>query len=201
MPHAHSIVAGGLQPESPFDQLSSPLPPHAHAVSYAPFDSLLPRLAALVHHDGIDTTARTLAARLPQPVLSFAHDQFDNPTRLVKCGVALRLTARSSVRRWAQTLERLRSDASIAAACQRHASLMADDRDAADRIAAQIEGLQPNCSLQTLSACIALLRVQYRSRPRPCIDPVSIPLMHRRVVHGVLATCRLPHQRRRALAQ
>jgi phosphoribosylformylglycinamidine synthase len=47
---------------TPFaDQLHHPLPPHAHAVSYAPFDALLPRLAALVHHGGIGTTAQALA--------------------------------------------------------------------------------------------------------------------------------------------
>ena len=125
------------------DQLPHPLPPHAHAVSYAPFDALLPRLAALVHHGGIGTTAQALAAGLPQAVLPFAHDQFDNATRLVKRGVGLRLTARSSVRQWAQTLERLRNDASISAACQRHAALMAEDSDAADRIAEWIESVPP----------------------------------------------------------
>lgn len=125
------------------DQLPHPLPPHAHAVSYAPFDALLPRLAALVHHGGIGTTAQGLAVGLPQAVLPFAHDQFDNATRLVKRGVGLRLTARSSVRQWAQTLERLRNDASISAACQRHATLMAEDSDAADRIAEWIESVPP----------------------------------------------------------
>ncbi len=123
------------------DQLPNPLPPHAHAVSYAPFDALLPRLAALVHHGGIGTTAQALAAGLPQAVLPFAHDQFDNATRLVKRGVALRLTSRRSVRQWAQTLERLQNDATIAAACRHHAGLMTDDSNAADRIADQIEAL------------------------------------------------------------
>jgi rhamnosyltransferase subunit B len=123
------------------DQLPNPLPPHAHAVSYAPFDALLPRLAALVHHGGIGTTAQALAACLPQAVLPFAHDQFDNATRLVKRGVALRLTARSSVRQWATTLDRLLRDPSIAAACQRHEALMVEDGDAAQRIADLIEAM------------------------------------------------------------
>jgi rhamnosyltransferase subunit B len=125
------------------DQLPNPLPPHAHAVSYAPFDALLPRLAALVHHGGIGTTAQALAAGLPQGVAPFAHDQFDNAARLVKRGVALRLSARSPVRKWTDTLARLTNDASIAAACRHHAALMAADSDAADRIADQIEALQP----------------------------------------------------------
>ena len=125
------------------DQLPNPLPPHAHAVSYAPFDALLPRLAALVHHGGIGTTAQALAAGLPQAVLPFAHDQFDNATRLVERGVALRLTARSSVRQWTDTLARLLNDKSIATACRHHAGLMVNDSDAADRIADLIERLQP----------------------------------------------------------
>jgi len=125
------------------DQLPNPLPPHAHAVSYVPFDALLPRLAALVHHGGIGTTAQALAAGLPQAVLPFAHDQFDNAARLVRRGVALRLASRSPARQWADTLARLQKDASIAAACRRHAGLMAEDGDAADRIADLIEQLQP----------------------------------------------------------
>ena len=124
------------------DQLPHPLPPHAHAVSYAPFDALLPRLAALVHHGGIGTTAQALAAGLPQAVLPFAHDQFDNATRLVKRDVALRLTARSSVRQWTDTLARLQNDTSIASACRHHARLMAEDSDAVEHIADQIEGLR-----------------------------------------------------------
>lgn len=124
------------------DQLPHPLPPHAHAVSYAPFDALLPRLAALVHHGGIGTTAQALAAGLPQAVLPYAHDQFDNAARLVQRGVALRLHARSSVRQWANTLHRLQHDPAIAAACRHHATLMAHDADAAERIADQIEALQ-----------------------------------------------------------
>jgi rhamnosyltransferase subunit B len=129
---------------TPFaDQLPHPLPPHAHAVSYAPFDALLPRLAALVHHGGIGTTAQALAAGLPQGVVPFAHDQFDNATRLVKRGVGLRLTTRSSVRQWAATLDRLLRDPSIAAACQRDAALMVDDGNAAQRIAELIEAVSP----------------------------------------------------------
>lgn len=125
------------------DQLPHPLPPHAHAVSYAPFDALLPQLAALVHHGGIGTTAQALAAGLPQAVLPFAHDQFDNAARLVKRGVALRLTTRSSVRQWATTLDRLLRDPSIAAACERHAGLMVEDGNAAQRIAELIEAVPP----------------------------------------------------------
>lgn len=144
---AHALAASaGLNQRAllitPYaDQLPHPLPPHAHAVSYAPFDALLPRLAALVHHGGIGTTAQALAAGLPQAVLPFAHDQFDNATRLVKRGVGLRLTARSSVRQWADTLARLQNDGAIAAACRRDAALVGGDGAPAERIADVIERL------------------------------------------------------------
>ncbi len=60
------------------DQLPRSLPDGVHHLSYAPFGVLLPRLAALVHHGGIGTSAEALAAGIPQAVAPFAHDQFDN---------------------------------------------------------------------------------------------------------------------------
>ena len=42
------------------DQLPRELPPSVKHVEYAPFGSLLPRCAALVHHGGIGTTAQAL---------------------------------------------------------------------------------------------------------------------------------------------
>lgn len=125
------------------DQLPNPLPPHAHAVSYQPFDLLLPRLAALVHHGGIGTTAQALAAGVPQGVVPFAHDQFDNAARLVRCGVGLRLATPGSLRSWIPAVDRLLNDAAIASACQRHAALLERDVDAAERIADLIERLPP----------------------------------------------------------
>jgi rhamnosyltransferase subunit B len=117
--------------------------PFARAVSYAPFELLLPRLAALIHHGGIGTTAQALAAGVPQGVVPFAHDQFDNATRLVKRGVGLRLSPRGPVRRWTMTLARLLDDPAITAACQRDAALMNEGSDAAERIADLIEQVLP----------------------------------------------------------
>ena len=125
------------------DQWPQPLPPFARAVSYAPFELLLPRLAALIHHGGIGTTAQALAAGVPQGVVPFAHDQFDNATRLVKRGVGLRLSPRGPVRRWTMTLARLLNDPAITAACQRDAALMSEGGDAAERIADLIEQVLP----------------------------------------------------------
>jgi rhamnosyltransferase subunit B len=129
---------------TPFaDQLPQPLPPSVHAVPYAPFDLLLPRLSALVHHGGIGTTAQALAAGLPQGVVPFAHDQFDNALRLVRLGVGVQLAVNGSERSWTQALTQLAHGAAIAAACKRHARVAKDELGAAQRIAKLIEAMSP----------------------------------------------------------
>ena len=129
---------------TPFtDQLPQPLPPSIHAVSYAPFDLLLPRLAALVHHGGIGTTAQALAAGVPQGVVPFAHDQFDNAVRLVRLGVGVQLAATGSVRSWAHALRQLAGSTAMAAACTRHARAADDSYSTATRIAELIEKMSP----------------------------------------------------------
>ncbi|MBN8248458.1 MAG: glycosyltransferase [Verrucomicrobia bacterium] len=64
------------------DQLPSFLPPWALACAFAPFAALFPRCAAVVHHGGIGTTARALAAGCPQLILPLAFDQLDNALRV-----------------------------------------------------------------------------------------------------------------------
>jgi rhamnosyltransferase subunit B len=123
---------------TPFaDQLPRPLPDTALAVAYAPFDLLLPRLRALVHHGGIGTGAQAAAAGLPQGFVPFAHDQFDNAARWVGRGLGLRLP--KDRRAWTQGLDRLVSDPTIAAACARYAAAMASPGEAPQRIADLIE--------------------------------------------------------------
>ena len=67
--------------------LPSSLPPEVRHVRYAPFSALLPRVAAIVHHGGVGTTARALAAGIPQVIVPLAHDQFDNGARVRRLGV------------------------------------------------------------------------------------------------------------------
>jgi UDP:flavonoid glycosyltransferase YjiC (YdhE family) len=67
-------------------QLPSPLPPEIFHAEYAPFSTLLPRCAGIVHHGGIGTTSQALAAGVPQLVQPFSHDQPDNASRVRKLG-------------------------------------------------------------------------------------------------------------------
>jgi UDP:flavonoid glycosyltransferase YjiC (YdhE family) len=69
------------------DQLPSPLPPQARHCDFAPFGQLFSQCAAVVHHGGMGTTARALAAGIPQLILPFAFDQVDNATRVKRLGV------------------------------------------------------------------------------------------------------------------
>ncbi|HSV71877.1 MAG TPA: nucleotide disphospho-sugar-binding domain-containing protein [Methylibium sp.] len=120
------------------DQLPAALPASVHVVDYAPFELLLPRLRALVHHGGIGTAAQAAAAGLPQGFVPWAHDQFDNAARWSGRGVGWRLPRHG----WARSLERLLGDPAVAVAAARHAALLAPN-DAQERIADLIEGLRP----------------------------------------------------------
>jgi UDP:flavonoid glycosyltransferase YjiC (YdhE family) len=63
-----------------------PLPDHVRHVAFAPFNRLLPRAAALVHHGGIGTMAAAFTAGIPQIVVPFNFDQPDNGARLQSLG-------------------------------------------------------------------------------------------------------------------
>jgi hypothetical protein len=76
------------------EQVPSPLPSFALRADYAPFSLLLPRVAAIVHHGGVGTTAQCLAAGVRQLVKPLAHDQFDNGERVRRLGCGLVLPDR-----------------------------------------------------------------------------------------------------------
>ncbi len=52
----------------------------------APYHTLFPRCAAVVHSGGIGTTGQALRAGIPQLVVPHAHDQFDNAARVKRLG-------------------------------------------------------------------------------------------------------------------
>jgi UDP:flavonoid glycosyltransferase YjiC (YdhE family) len=57
-----------------------------HHCSFAPFRELFPSCAAVIHHGGVGTTAKALAAGIPQLILPYAFDQMDNATRVARLG-------------------------------------------------------------------------------------------------------------------
>ena len=56
------------------------------AVNYAPFEALLPRAAAMVHHGGVGTTSQGLRAGIPTLIVPFAFDQPDNAEHAARLG-------------------------------------------------------------------------------------------------------------------
>lgn len=106
-------------------QLPHPLPANILWQAHVPFTVLLPRVAAVVHHGGIGTTAEAFRAGVPQLIVPFAYDQFDNGLRAKRLGVADVLVAkRLSVRRMQRKLAHLVASPEVSRACLAVAEMM-----------------------------------------------------------------------------
>jgi UDP:flavonoid glycosyltransferase YjiC (YdhE family) len=68
------------------NQPQESLPPEIIAVNYAPFEALLPRACAMVHHGGVGTTSQGLRAGIPTLIVPFAFDQPDNAAHAARLG-------------------------------------------------------------------------------------------------------------------
>ncbi|HEX8324808.1 MAG TPA: nucleotide disphospho-sugar-binding domain-containing protein [Tepidisphaeraceae bacterium] len=98
------------------EQLPADLPDTVRHVPFAPFGTLLPRCAAIVHHGGIGTTAQALRAGIPQLVMPMSHDQFDNAAICRRLGVADAVSVRRFTgRRVAGKLGRLLASEAVVA--------------------------------------------------------------------------------------
>lgn len=64
------------------------LPDNVIAVDYAPYQSLLPHAAAVVHHGGVGTTSQGLLSGAPTLVVPFAFDQLDNASHVERLGTS-----------------------------------------------------------------------------------------------------------------
>jgi UDP:flavonoid glycosyltransferase YjiC (YdhE family) len=64
------------------------LPEGIIAVDYAPYQSLLPKACAVVHHGGVGTTSQGLLAGVPTLIVPFAFDQADNAEHARKVGAS-----------------------------------------------------------------------------------------------------------------
>ncbi len=123
------------------ESLPDRLPPTILSANHLPFDRLLPKVAGIIHHGGIGTVAAGLAAGIPQLVIPFAFDQFDNAVRVVRLGVGRRC-AELNPERWATALrELLHPDSSLTTALRHCQRLMAEAPDACRLVADRIETL------------------------------------------------------------
>ena len=104
------------------EQLPDRLPDQVAALGFLPLGSVLERSAAFVHHGGVGSSARGLAAGIPQIVQPLAFDQFDNAERLRLLGVAEEIVPRRfKGPRVAEALERLLGDAMVSDSAEKWA--------------------------------------------------------------------------------
>ncbi len=68
------------------NQLPDTLPATVLHCDFAPFQKLFPHCAAVVHHGGIGTVAKAMAAGLPQLIHPQCFDQIDNGMRVKRLG-------------------------------------------------------------------------------------------------------------------
>ncbi len=68
--------------------MPSILPEGIIALDYVPYQSLLPRACAVVHHGGVGTTSQGLLAGVPSLIVPFAFDQSDNAAHARKLGTS-----------------------------------------------------------------------------------------------------------------
>jgi rhamnosyltransferase subunit B len=71
-----------------YDELASAcMQGNVRKYKYLPFASVLPYMAAIVHHGGIGTLNQALMAGIPQLVLGYGYDRPDNGARVQRMGV------------------------------------------------------------------------------------------------------------------
>jgi rhamnosyltransferase subunit B len=129
---------------TPFrDRLPATLPDFVHHAAYAPYELLMPRLAALLHAGGIGTTAQALAAGTPQLVTPFASDQFDNAAKIARLGGGLTIAHDAPTRKWVACLRALLDPGRFEPACAELARRMAEDESGTERMAYFVEQLRP----------------------------------------------------------
>jgi rhamnosyltransferase subunit B len=111
------------------EQLPKALPASVLWQSYVPFDALLPKVAALVHHGGVGTTAQALRAGVPQLVVPFGFDQFDNAARVeaLGCGLASLAEPRTTAFYLTRKIKRLLASEAIRAQCKATAARFANE--------------------------------------------------------------------------
>lgn len=111
-------------------QIPANLPESVLWQAYVPLSALLPHAAALVHHGGIGTTAEALHAGIPQLVVPFAWDQFDNGARIASLGVGMVIPAkRLRPRKLARSLHTLYRSETVRVQCSLLASRFTPPHD------------------------------------------------------------------------
>ena len=111
METCHQVGARGILLTRHRQQLPDALPPAVRHFEFVPLGQLLPHCAAIVHHGGIGTVARALAAGTAQLIIPHAWDQLDNGLRVVQLGAG-KILPRRRGHRWSNSRSACRVDKS-----------------------------------------------------------------------------------------
>ena len=129
------------------DAVPDPLPQQVKWFPRLPFASLMPRVAAAIHHGGLGTVARSIASGIPQLVLAAGSDRPDNAQRVQRLGVGEYLPpAQWNAERIAEALERLIHSPAVHERCREMAERMRAD-DPAAVVRNVVDGVVPKVSL------------------------------------------------------
>jgi UDP:flavonoid glycosyltransferase YjiC (YdhE family) len=127
------------------DQLPDSLPPSVLHCTFAPFQKLFPHCAAVMHHGGIGTVAKAMAAGIPQLIRPLCFDQIDNGMRTKRIGAGDCLRARrSNGKQVATALTALMTEESRSSCCQLMARF--DKTDAFATSVRLVEKLATDCA-------------------------------------------------------
>ncbi|MGW8256975.1 MAG: glycosyltransferase [Thermoguttaceae bacterium] len=120
-------TAGNAGDEVPSS--SAPLPDGVRWYEFVPFNSLLPRVAAMVSHGGIGTIALGLASGIPQVLLPMSFNQPDDAARVARldAGIVLK-RGKYNARTMAQAIDRLLSSPKVTQCCRELATRVAAER-------------------------------------------------------------------------
>lgn len=116
-----------------------PLPSDTFVVSYAPYDVLFPRAAAVVIHGGAGTTGEALKCGRPSVVVPLALDQFGLAWHVERLGAGVRVARRGRTRDvLARALKTACEDADIATRAAEISKQLRAQPDGADETARRV---------------------------------------------------------------
>lgn len=118
------------------------LPPNVRQYSFIPLSVLLPKSRLLVHHGGLGSASLAFEAGVPQLVLPFGHDQFDNAHQLERLQVGRALYGRGVYDRLPGIISKILRDPRIAKRAEDLARVMNSDRSL-DALCAMLETTEP----------------------------------------------------------
>lgn len=123
------------------EQIAQPVPDNVCLINHAPFDQLLPMVAAIVHNGGVGTIALAMQAGIPQVIVPFAYDQFYNGMRLAALGGGLVVRRHERAQALAAAIDQVLGDAAMKRSCDENKIRMQRSGNGVEEIAGAVEAL------------------------------------------------------------